>query len=368
MIFRTTLAIILPVLLIGASWPNNWGQVGEKYLRSNGRPLVYAPLLASFTSDTPAVRTNVWQLALAATDKFKNTASVPLIEKIKVGRRKGYSVVEVELSRRADFWYWTALDGRELAISFPLVRAISNGSIEATGNDLISAIVFEKSDEGGRIVVKLSKPGLVRNVRLMRPTARRGFRIFVDVAELKDETPFSNGHGMAWGGGDLLDNVNLILAQKAKQSDQAATKIANAPIVAEAPKLAKAEAPKSTKAEAVQATPEPTASQEEVAEVKDEVKSRRQFADLGWALAGLGKTHNRILAARADLAAARENMALAQGAWFPEFSLTAHYGFEEQRKGQGVNDTRMPSREVDLKVTQLLWDFGATVESPQLRH
>ena len=73
----------------------------------------------------------------------------------------------------------------------------------------------------------------------------------------------------------------------------------------------------------------------------------------------LSKRHKRIQAAEADMEAARNNVRVVLGAWFPEFSVTTHYGYEDQTKPNALG-THMPSRELDLKISQLLWDFGAT--------
>jgi len=72
------------------------------------------------------------------------------------------------------------------------------------------------------------------------------------------------------------------------------------------------------------------------------------------------KTHQQVLAADADLAAAKERAEAAWSAWYPTLDVTASYGQEVQKKGAGVADTNMPPREMDVSVSQQLWDFGAT--------
>jgi outer membrane protein, adhesin transport system len=76
-------------------------------------------------------------------------------------------------------------------------------------------------------------------------------------------------------------------------------------------------------------------------------------------IAALLKSHQRIQAARADVASAGEGAQVARKAFLPTLDITTHYGFEEQRKDNADN-THMPSRELDFKVTQLLYDFGST--------
>jgi outer membrane protein, adhesin transport system len=81
-------------------------------------------------------------------------------------------------------------------------------------------------------------------------------------------------------------------------------------------------------------------------------------------LSTLLKNHQRIQAARADLASAGEGATVARKAFMPTLDMTAFYGFEEQRKNEADN-TNMPTREIDFKVTQLLYDFGSTGQSEE---
>ena len=77
-------------------------------------------------------------------------------------------------------------------------------------------------------------------------------------------------------------------------------------------------------------------------------------------IAGLLDGHNLIDAAQSDLKAAAENVEVAYGGWYPALDVTSHAGYEQQIKPGGTEDTRMPSKELDVTVTQKLWDFGAT--------
>ncbi|MEE8393159.1 MAG: TolC family protein, partial [Rhodospirillales bacterium] len=74
----------------------------------------------------------------------------------------------------------------------------------------------------------------------------------------------------------------------------------------------------------------------------------------------LVENHKRIKAALHDVEAAREQIPIATGGWYPDLDITAHYGYEKQIKGQGTKNTHLPSRELDLTLTQLLWDFDST--------
>ncbi|MEK9723175.1 MAG: TolC family protein [Rhodospirillaceae bacterium] len=78
------------------------------------------------------------------------------------------------------------------------------------------------------------------------------------------------------------------------------------------------------------------------------------------ALADLSKSNKRIVAADADLKAAKENIEVAWGDWYPTLDLTANIGHEEQQKPSGSDDTNMVPRNIETTVTQKLWDFGST--------
>ena len=90
--------------------------------------------------------------------------------------------------------------------------------------------------------------------------------------------------------------------------------------------------------------------------------------DLKETLTTLLAQHDRIRAAEGDLAAARDRAKAAVGVRYPTLNLTTHYGYEAQNKFESAN-TSMPSREIDLKLTQELWNFGAStaaIESARL--
>lgn len=78
----------------------------------------------------------------------------------------------------------------------------------------------------------------------------------------------------------------------------------------------------------------------------------------------LSKRHKRIQAAESDMEAARNNVRVILGAWFPELGITSHYGYEDQTKPDATG-THMATSELDLKLSQLLWDFGATNSAVQ---
>lgn len=84
------------------------------------------------------------------------------------------------------------------------------------------------------------------------------------------------------------------------------------------------------------------------------------------AVEGILQKHDRIMAAKADVNASDERVTERfKSSFLPTLSVTSHYGHERRmQKAPGTN-TDLESREVDVKLTQLLWDFGkanATVE------
>ena len=68
---------------------------------------------------------------------------------------------------------------------------------------------------------------------------------------------------------------------------------------------------------------------------------------------------NLVKAAEADVVSAREQARVALGNWFPNLNVSASYGYESQ-KPEKAADTEIVPREIDLTITQMLWDFGAT--------
>ena len=64
-------------------------------------------------------------------------------------------------------------------------------------------------------------------------------------------------------------------------------------------------------------------------------------------------------AAEADITGARERVQSAVGGWYPQLNLSSFYGKEKQNNFAS-DDTLFVTREFDITVTQLLWDFGVT--------
>jgi len=74
----------------------------------------------------------------------------------------------------------------------------------------------------------------------------------------------------------------------------------------------------------------------------------------------LVKNQKQIKAAQADLEAAKERAEAAWGDWYPELSVTANWGREKQNKATGTDDVEEHPREIDVSISQKLWDFGST--------
>lgn len=88
-------------------------------------------------------------------------------------------------------------------------------------------------------------------------------------------------------------------------------------------------------------------------------------------LSVLAQEHERIKSAEANVSAASEQIRVSQGSWFPVLGVTANYGGERQLKGNMTKDTHLNTRELDLTLTQLLWDFDATdaaIQNSKLVH
>ena len=77
----------------------------------------------------------------------------------------------------------------------------------------------------------------------------------------------------------------------------------------------------------------------------------------------LAQTHKRMLAANADVKAAMENLEVTWGEWYPNVTLTANIGNEQQNKATGSDDTNMVPRNYETSITQKVWDFGSTNSS-----
>lgn len=84
-----------------------------------------------------------------------------------------------------------------------------------------------------------------------------------------------------------------------------------------------------------------------------------QLDGLAALLAEVTTDHERVLKTQAKLEAARRQARVTMGEWFPELNIAASTGGERQYK-EGTDDTSLQYRELDLKVSQLMWDFGKT--------
>jgi len=71
------------------------------------------------------------------------------------------------------------------------------------------------------------------------------------------------------------------------------------------------------------------------------------------------ESHDRVESARYAVTAAKARAQSAVKDWYPTFDQTATYGYENINN-PASEDTQSPFYTLDLKLTQLLWDFGAT--------
>lgn len=71
------------------------------------------------------------------------------------------------------------------------------------------------------------------------------------------------------------------------------------------------------------------------------------------------KNHKQIKAKEAELTATKERLEAEWGVWYPTLDITGSYGREKQNKSTGTADTEELPRELDITVTQMIWDFGA---------
>lgn len=86
-------------------------------------------------------------------------------------------------------------------------------------------------------------------------------------------------------------------------------------------------------------------------------------------LGALVSGHEKVKAAEADLKAAQANVEVASGGYYPTAGVTANLGNEHIYTNNTRATTSMAAREVDLNLTQTLYDFGAisaTVDSSRL--
>lgn len=91
-------------------------------------------------------------------------------------------------------------------------------------------------------------------------------------------------------------------------------------------------------------------------------------ADLRAQLRDLLASHNLVKAARDDAASAGQRLDETRGVWYPTLNVTGSVGREDQINSN-ADDTTLTARELDVSVTQRLYDFGAsdaTIEQSRL--
>ena len=82
--------------------------------------------------------------------------------------------------------------------------------------------------------------------------------------------------------------------------------------------------------------------------------------DYRHALTRLIDSHQRVVAAKADLEAAKAAAAKARSAWYPDLTLTTSAGTQKMAYANSTLTTKQPTRELTFGLRQTLWDFGTT--------
>lgn len=89
------------------------------------------------------------------------------------------------------------------------------------------------------------------------------------------------------------------------------------------------------------------------------------------AVSKLLTNHNRVLSAQADMEAAKERVRVIKGDWFPQFNVTTYYGKEDRNMPDFAQTRFNDSRDLDIKLSQLLYNFGksnADLQVAKLQH
>lgn len=94
------------------------------------------------------------------------------------------------------------------------------------------------------------------------------------------------------------------------------------------------------------------------AQAADDTAARKGLS-LYQALSDIADSHDRVKAAQDDLAAAKEEIEVEWGAWYPDLDISSYWGTEQIRKREKTADTIGQARNSSLSLTQQLWDFGS---------
>lgn len=85
-----------------------------------------------------------------------------------------------------------------------------------------------------------------------------------------------------------------------------------------------------------------------------------QADDLHQLIGDMLQSSTKLAAATSDAEAARNQVEVAWGGWYPTLTPTVNYGYEKQNKPPNTDDTRAYRNQYTANLKQLLWDFGAT--------
>ncbi|MBT3703149.1 MAG: TolC family protein [Alphaproteobacteria bacterium] len=283
---------------------------------------------------------------------------------MRFGKHKGFERLVFDFSDRLDFWYWTMPQQDTLTLEFPNIQPFGQKPLRHTKSKLITDARFAANSgkDGGKLAIGLADKSRLKRIFLLPPDKSGGYRLVVDIVGILPKNPPSRGTGMAWGGGDAIDNIGTVMLAKlygasatalAVQTDVDPTEKTTEPKPALS-SLLPAKPIKVTKAVFQKPEFDPLWPDS----IDNETKKERALV-LSEALKALIRSHERIRAARADVEAARQTMLATKKANTPTVDITAFYGYERQNKPSGSDDTSMPPREVDVTLTQLVSNFGA---------
>ncbi|MBT3786839.1 MAG: TolC family protein [Alphaproteobacteria bacterium] len=366
---RGLLVLFSASALIGASWsplraPQMPGYTSSGYSKTDrfGSPVVYVSLAALDRGFVPLPQafTNVALGSDEAAPAEPPTKPLPFLRKLRFGKHKDYERLVFDFSDRLDFWYWTMPQQDTLTLEFPLLQPYENKPNLSSKSKLITGTRFagNSGKKGGKFAIGLAENSRLKRIFLLPPGKSGGHRLVVDISKIKPKQPPSLGTGMAWGGGDAIDNIGTTLLARLYGSGSAALATEEKqkqPKAGSTSKILKPVRPMvRTNAVLTKSTFDPLWPQPVDAKTKV-----LQAQALSQSLKDLIASHDRIKAARLDVTAARETMAGLKKGNTPTLDITAFYGYERQNKPSGSADTNMPPREIDFTLTQLVSDFGA---------
>jgi outer membrane protein TolC len=373
---RGLLVLFSASALIGASWSPLRAPSSSLFKETDqfGSPVIFVSLSNQNQSKIdpdyipiPGLNGLKSNIAIRSTDPDPaetNVKPLPRLNKVRFGKHKGFERLVFDFSDRLDFWYWTMPQLDTLTLEFPMIEPFGGKPLRRSKSKLITDTRFaaNSGNKGGKLAIGLADKSRLKRIFLLPPDKSGGHRLVVDIVAIQPKNPPSKGTGMAWGGGDAIDNIGTEMLAKlygasatalAVQTDTAPVEKATEPKSAMS-SLLPAKPIKGTKALFIKPEFDPLWPES----IDNDTKKERALV-LSEALKDLIKSHERIRAARADVEVARQTMLATKKKNTPTLDITAFYGYEHQNKPSGSDNTSMPPREVDVTLTQLVSNFGA---------